>query len=148
VKRDREVAVEVDEDRLRHIVEALRDDPFARLLGIELLEARPGYSRLSMVVRDDMMNFQGMPHGGAVFSLADAAVGAAGNAHGRKCVGLTAEICYLTTVESGATLIAEATEEHLGQRTALCHVTVSTGDGDLVASCQGLAYRKKEGFPN
>jgi acyl-coenzyme A thioesterase PaaI-like protein len=105
------VVVEVDEDRLRRIVEALRDDPFARSLGIELLEARPGYSRL------------------------------------RKCVGLTAEICYLSTVDSGATLIAEATEEHLGQRTALYHVNVSTEDGDLVASCQGVAYRKKEAFP-
>jgi acyl-CoA thioesterase len=142
------VKVEVDEDRLRHIVEALRDDPFARLLGIELLEAKPGYSRLSMVVRDNMLNFQGTPHGGAVFSLADAAVGAAGNAHGRRCVGLTAEICYLTTVDSGATLIAEATEEHLGQRTAVYHVTVSTEDGDLVASCHGVAYRKKEEFPS
>jgi acyl-CoA thioesterase len=142
------VAVEVDEDRLRRIVAALRDDRFARLLGIELLEVRPGYSRLSMVVRDDMLNFQGTPHGGAVFSLADSAFGAAANSHGRKCVGLTAEICYLATVESGTMLIAEATEEHLGQRTALYHVTVSTEDGDLVASCHGVAYRKKEAFPS
>ncbi len=136
----------VDEDRLRRIVEVLRQDPYAGLLGMELLEARPGFCRLSMVVRADMLNFQGTPHGGAVFSLADAAFGAAANAHGRRSVGLTMEICYLKTVECGTTLIAEATEEHLGERTALYHITVVTGAGDLVASCHGVVYRKKEGF--
>jgi acyl-CoA thioesterase len=137
----------VDEERLRRIVERLGQDPYAGLLGIELLEARPGYSRLSMVVRPDMLNFHGTPHGGAVFSLADAALGAAANAHGRRCVGLTMEICYLKTVGRGVTLIAEATEEHLGQRTALYHITVVTDAGDLVASCHGVVYRKKDQFP-
>jgi acyl-CoA thioesterase len=138
----------VDEDGLLRIVEGLRQDPFAGLLGMKLLEARPGYSRVSMVLRDDMMNFQGTPHGGAVFSLADAAFGAAANAHGLKSVGLTMEICYLKTVDCGATLIAEATEEHLGERTALYHITVVTDAGDLVASCHGVVYRKKERFPD
>jgi acyl-CoA thioesterase len=138
----------VDEDRMRRIVAGLKQDPYAALLGIELLDARPGYSRLSMVVRDDMLNFQGAPHGGAVFSLADAAFGAASNAHGRKCVGLTMEICYSKTVDVGAVLTAEATEEHLGERTALYHITVVTEDGDLVAACHGVVYRKKEQFPD
>jgi uncharacterized protein (TIGR00369 family) len=57
------------------------------------------------------------------------------------------EICYLKTVGRGVTLIAEATEEHLGQRTALYHITVVTDAGDLVASCHGVVYRKEDQFP-
>ncbi len=48
--------------------------------------------------------------------------------------------------EPGTKLTAEATEEHMGQRTALYHITVSDEGGDLVASCHGVVYRKKESF--
>jgi acyl-coenzyme A thioesterase PaaI-like protein len=41
-------------------------------------------------------------------------------------------------------LIAEASEENLGRRTALYHMTVKSEDGMLIASSQGMAYRKTE----
>jgi acyl-CoA thioesterase len=99
-----------------------------------------------MTVRDDMVSFHNLPHGGAIFSLADAAFGAAANSHGVTSVALNMEISYLRTVTPGTRLTAEATEEHLGRRTALYHITVNTENGDLVASCHGVVYRKKESF--
>jgi len=54
----------VDQDLKRKILEKMRSDRYAELLGIELLDIEPGYSRLSMAVRDDMFNFNGLPHGG------------------------------------------------------------------------------------
>jgi acyl-CoA thioesterase len=113
---------------------------------MELLEIKPGYSRVCMPVREDMLSFHDLPHGGAIFSLADAAFGAAANTHGVTCVALNMEISYLRTVAPGTTLVAEATEEHLGRRTALYHITVSSEGGELVASCHGVVYRKKESF--
>jgi len=56
------------------------------------------------------------------------------------------EICCLKMVNCGVTLIAEAPEEHVGQRTALYHITVVTDANDLVASCHRVMYRKKEVF--
>src|SRR3972149_3648265 len=38
-------------------------DLFARHMGIELLELRPGYSRASMALKPYMVNGLGMPHG-------------------------------------------------------------------------------------
>jgi acyl-CoA thioesterase len=136
----------VEEDTRRRTLDKLRRDPFAKLLGIELLDVKPGYSLLSMVLSEQMLSFHGLPHGGAIFSLADAALGAAGNSHGTKCVGLSMEIVYLRTPQPGTRLRAEATEEHLGQRTALYDITVRDEGGDLVASCHGVVYRKKERF--
>jgi acyl-CoA thioesterase len=136
----------VEEDARRRTLEKLRRDRYAKLLGIELLDVKPGYSLLSMVLGEDMLSFHDQPHGGAIFSLADAALGAASNSHGTKCVGLSMEIIYLRTPPSGTRLTAEATEEHKGQRTALYHIAVSGEDGDLVASCHGVVYRKKESF--
>jgi acyl-CoA thioesterase len=134
----------VDQDIKRKMLEKMRRDRYGELLGIELLEMGPGSSLLSMVVRDDMFNFNGLAHGGAIFSLADAAFAVASNSHGVTAVALNMEISYLRTIPSGTRLLAEATEEHLGRRTALYHITVSTEDGDLVASCHGVVYRKRE----
>ena len=55
------------------IFEKVSQDPFARFLGIELLELRKGYSHVAMTVHEHMLNFHGIPHGGAIFTLADAA---------------------------------------------------------------------------
>jgi len=134
----------VDQDVKRKMLEKMRSDRYAELLGIELLDIEPGYSLLSMVVRDDMFNFNDLPHGGAIYSLADVAFAAASNSHGIMAVALNMEISYLRAVPSGTRLLAKATEEHLGRRTALYHITVSTEDGDLVASCHGVVYRKRE----
>jgi len=134
------------EETQQRILLRFRQDPYADLLGMELLEVRSGYSLMSMVVREDMVNFHGIPHGGAIFSLADSAFAAASNSHGQTSVALNIEISYVRMVVPGTKLIAEATEEYLGKRTALYHITVSTDEGDLVASCHGVVYRKKEWF--
>jgi acyl-CoA thioesterase len=134
----------VNAEAKRKILEKMRSDPYAALLGMELLEVEPGHSRVSMVIRDDMFNFNDLPHGGAIFSLADVAFAAASNAHGTVSVALNMEISYLRSVSSGTRLVAEATEEHLGRRTALYHITVQEETGNLIASCHGLVYRKKE----
>lgn len=124
------------------IREKIAGDPFARSLGIELLELKPGYSKMRMVVRENMLNFHGIPHGGAIFSLADAAFAAASNSHGTQAVALEMTVHYLAAAEVGTTLYAEAAEEKLGRRTALYHIRVTDPDGNLIASCQGLVYRK------
>ena len=134
----------MDQDMRHQLLAKFRQDAYAELLGIQLLDVQPGYSKLSMMVREDMVNFNAIPHGGAIFSLADCAFAAASNSHGQVAVALNIEISYLRMVTPGVKLIAEAAEEHLGKRTALYHITVSTDDGDLVASCHGVVYRRKE----
>ncbi len=121
-------------------------DPFTRSLGIELLTLRPGYSRVAMTLQPHMLNFHGIPHGGAIFSLADAAFGAAGNSHGQVAVALSMTINFRTTVPSGTRLQAEAVEQSLGGRTGLYRITVTADDEEktLVALCDGTVYRKKE----
>lgn len=133
-------------EEIQRIRERISGDPFARSLGIELLELGPGYSRTAMTVREGMLNFHGIPHGGAIFSLADAAFAAAGNSHGKTAVALHMDISYLAPVPVGTKLYAEAKEEKLGKRTALYHITVNDEGGGLIASCHGIVYRRDERF--
>lgn len=110
-------------------------------MGIELEELRPGYARLSMVVAEDMVNFHGTGHGGAVFALADAAHAAASNSHGNPAVALHVALHYVAPARAGQRLVAEAVEEDRGRRTALYHLTVRDGDsGRLVADGHGRVF--------
>ena len=74
------------------LAQVIAADPFARSLGIELLHLQPGHSRMAMVLQPHMDNFNGLAHGGAVFTLADAAFAAASNAHGTVAVALLAHL--------------------------------------------------------
>ncbi|MBN1811314.1 MAG: hydroxyphenylacetyl-CoA thioesterase PaaI [Anaerolineae bacterium] len=129
---------------LDKISQHISQDPFARFLGIELLELREGYSKMALTVEEHMLNFHGLPHGGVIFSLADAAFAAACNSYGQVAVALHVDVSFLAAVEVGTRLIAEATEEHLGGRTGLYRLAVAKEDGTPVALCHGTAYRKRQ----
>jgi acyl-CoA thioesterase len=118
-------------------------DPYARWLGIELVDLEPGYCRAAMTLGTHMVNFQGNPHGGAIFSLADFAFGAACNAHGQAAVALTVSIQFVDTVTPGTRLVAEARAERQGRRAGFYSIRVTAADGTPVALCQAVAHRPR-----
>lgn len=132
------------EELLEKIREKVRRDPYANLLGIEVLELREGYAKASLIVGSDMTNFHGVAHGGLIASLADVAFAAASNSHNKKALALNLNVSYRRPVKAGETIIAEAFEESLGDTTALYRIVVKNSKGSLVAVCQGLVYRMNE----
>lgn len=124
----------------------ISQDPFAKWMGIELQELRPGYSRVAMTLTPQMVNFHGIPHGGAIFSLADAAFAAAGNSHGQMAVALSMTINYLAATVPGVRLVAEANELRKGHRSGFYEIRIKTDGGDLIATCQAVVHRKGESF--
>ena len=126
------------------IAQFARQDALAQLLGIELLDAGLGFARATMTVGPHHLNSHGILHGGAIFSLADFCFAVACNSHGQAAFALHVDINFLATAPVGARLLAEATEEHLGNRTGLYHMRVMTEEGTLIAACHGMAYRRRE----
>jgi acyl-CoA thioesterase len=116
-------------------------DPYASRLGIELLDLGPGRARAALTLTPDLLNFHGTPHGGAIFSLADAAFAAACNAGGRPALALTVNIQFLSPASPGARLVAEARADREGRRAGFYGITVTAEDGTLVATCQAVAIR-------
>jgi acyl-CoA thioesterase len=88
-----------------------------------------------------MLNFQGYPHGGVIFTLADVAFGAACNSHGETAVALSVTIDFLAAVTPEATLVAEASEVKQGRRAGFYEVRVTTEDGQVVAAAHCVAHR-------
>ena len=119
----------------------LQQDPWAESLGVEFLELRRGYCRVALQLRPHMVNFQGTPHGGVIFSLADVAFSAACNSHGEPAVALTMTIEYLARVAAGARLVADAGQRRQGRRAGFYEVTVTGEDGGVVALVHCVAHR-------
>lgn len=119
--------------------ERIADDPFCRTLGIDLEALEPGRSVATLRVREELLNFHGTPHGGAVNALADAAFAAASNSHGDTAVALETNVSYLAAADVGDLLRAEATETHRSRRTAEYAVVVTVGD--RIATFRGRVYR-------
>ncbi len=119
-------------------------DPFARQLGVELAQVRPGYAVARLVVTGSMLNVNRVTHGGVLFTLADTAFEAASNSRGRVALALNVNLNFVKATGPGECLTATATEENLTRRTGLYRILVVDSMGDLVAEMSGLVYRKGE----
>lgn len=122
-------------------MDTFADDPFCSLLGIILRSVSAGTAQTQLTITDDHLNFHGIPHGGAIYSLADAAFAAASNSHGESAVAMETHTSYLESVETGATLTATATEIHRTRRTGAYEITITDEHDQRIASFYGRAYR-------
>ncbi len=122
-------------------------EPFATKFGLKLAEMNDGYAKVEMVFTTDMENMFGMAHGGAIFSLMDAAFEVASNSHGTMAVALSMNINYLASPAAGATLTAKAKEINKTKRTAVYDIRATDDSGKLLASCQSLVYRMDKPLP-
>jgi len=100
-----------------------------------------------MTFTPDMENMFGMAHGGAIFSLIDAAFEVASNSHGTMAVALNMNVYYLAPPEKGTQLTAEAKEINKTKKTAVYHIEVRDDRDKLIASCQALVYRLEKPLP-
>jgi acyl-CoA thioesterase len=122
------------------------DDRASQALGMQLLEVRPGYARISMTVRRDMTNGHGMCHGGFMFLLADSTFAFACNSHNQKAVAASAEIHFLAPAQEGDVLTAEGQEQHLAGRSGVYDTRVTDQNGKLVALFRGKSATIKGQF--
>lgn len=106
---------------------------------IVIEEARKGYCRLSMPVREDMLNGHRTAHGGMIFALADTAFAYICNGDNQRTVAAQASIVFLGSAEAGETLIAEGEEVATAGRSGVTRVSVKTADGRGVAEFTGYS---------
>ena len=119
-------------------------DAASRHLGMSLDAVGPGRAVLSFTVRAEHLNGHGICHGGYIFTLADSAFAFACNSHNRVVVAQHNSITYLSPGQEGERLTAEAVEVSLTGRSGIYDVTVTGGDGRMVAFFRGLS-RQVEG---
>lgn len=118
-------------------------DPAVRAFGIRIDHVAPGHARLSMPVREDMLNGHGLCHGGMIFTLADSAFAYACNSRNQNTVASGCTIDYLAPGQPGDVLTAEAVEQSLTGRTGVYDIAVSNQDGKRIALFRGRSHSIK-----
>jgi acyl-CoA thioesterase len=116
-------------------------DPASRGLGMQLAEIRPGYARMTMTIRADMLNGHQSCHGGFIFALADSAFAFACNSHNLNTVGAACTIDYLAPGRLGDLLTAQASEQVLAGRSGVYDVSIRNQEGVTVALFRGKSHR-------
>lgn len=118
-------------------------DQASQGLGMEISEIGPGYAKLTMLVRDDMLNGLKICHGGFMFTLADSTFAFACNSYNQSTVAAACEISFLEAVPGGVLLTAIAEEKHKRGRSGIYDVTLTDEDGKIVALFRGKSRTVK-----
>jgi acyl-CoA thioesterase len=121
-------------------------EPYALKLGMKLIDLEPGRALVELTLTKELENIFGTAHGGAIFSLIDGAFELAANSHGTVAVAVSVNIAYHSPAVAGDILRAEAKEIALSRKLSTYAIRV-TCDERLVATCQAVAYRKKDLLP-
>ena len=138
----------MDETVKKAITLAVKKEPFAQALKMELVDLEDGYSVVEMEYDPDKMdNIYSRAHGGAIYALTDEAFETAGQTDGTVAVALNVNITYVTSPRPGVLLKAEAKRVSQTKKTAVYEVKVTDQDQNLIATCQALAYRTGKPIP-
>jgi len=142
---DSTIANNIDAQQLAERVAAAMysDDSASQMLGMEIQAVGPGYARLTMRVRDDMVNGHDICHGGLIFTLADSAFAFACNSDNHSTVASGASIEFLRPGKAGDVLAAEAKVSVQGRRTGVYDISVRNQDDALIALFRGKSHRIK-----
>ena len=116
-------------------------DHASRALGMRILEIRPGFAKLSMLVCEDMVNGHRICHGGLIFTLADSAFAFACNTYNVVTVAAGGAIDFLAPVRLGDVLTATAEERSRSRRTGVYDVAVHNQNGESVAMFRGRSHQ-------
>lgn len=132
----------------QRLAERVRDgmsecDRTVRSLDIRFDAVGPGYAKLHMTVRDEMLNGFDICHGGYITTLADSAFAYACNSHNEQTVASGISVDFMAPGRPGDVLAAEAKEVFVAGRTGVYDVTVVNQNGELVAVMRGKSYRLK-----
>lgn len=109
------------------------EDPWAARLGIVAV----GDGRLEMELGEEHLNFLDGAHGGALFSLAEAAVRVAATADGDDPVLLDGHLALTAGGTAGDTFTASATPVKVGRSLGVYRVSVTGPGGRLVGAFTG-----------
>ena len=120
------------------------NDAFSKWLGIEIIQVKEGYCKLSMQVTELMLNGFNICHGGITYSLADSALAFASNTFNKKAVSIETSISHTRSVKKDDMLMAESILKIRTSKTAIYEVVITNQHSEIVALFKGTVFIKDQ----
>ena len=119
----------------------VKNDRFAKFIGIELIKVEPGYALVQMEITENHLNGLNSVQGGAIFTLADYAFAAASNSKGFATVSVNTNISFLKAPK-GKILTAEAKEISSSKSLCTYNIDVFDEDNTIIANLSSTGFIK------
>ena len=120
------------------------EDTASQALGLTIDAMGPGYARLVMPVRPDMLNGFKICHGGLITTLADSAFAFACNSRNQLTLAAGITVDFIAPAKEGDVLSAAATEVSQTGRTGIYDVVVTNQNGETIAVLRGRSHQIKD----
>lgn len=131
--------------KAQEIVKTMMElDQFSNWMGVKIIDIKEGYSKIEMLVRNNMLNAFGIAHGGITFALADSAFAFACNSNGKITVALDVSISFPKAAKEGDILTAEAKRVSNTNKTGLYLIEVTNQHQQMVALFKGTCYKTEK----
>lgn len=127
----------IPEHVLAHLHNFYHDNPFVKLLGIQVSDVEYGKVSLAVEAADKLSNFYHIVHGGALMSLADTAMGATCLSVNKKVVTQSMNCQFIRPAEEGTKVFATGHIIHNGRRTLVCEAKITDAEGTLLCQATG-----------
>ncbi len=124
-------------DEIARLKERGKDEPVASFLGLKLEELADGYARVTMKMRPEYLNFNGMIFGGIISAVADQAFAYATNSVITPNVASQFNIHFVAAAGTGDELTAECRVMKSGKRVCISEMRVTNQEGKLIATATG-----------
>ncbi|MDR1925700.1 MAG: PaaI family thioesterase [Planctomycetaceae bacterium] len=126
-------------------LELFKKDHFAtQVVGIDIVDASPGYARTVLDIEPRHHNAVGITQGGVIFTLADFALAVASHVgHNDTLVAIECNIAYLKPVTSGK-IYGEAKEVAKSKSLAYYEVEIKNDTNDLIAKFNGRVFVRRQ----
>lgn len=115
---------------------ALLQPPFSKFLQIKIISATPERVEAEMVATPELINRNGVLHGGAIMALADNIGGTGAFTNLREDQGTTtleSKTNFFRAIPAGDVVRAVSIPLHLGRKTMVWQTTIYRGDGKVAA---------------
>lgn len=126
----------ITEDRKQFAASVLHSLPFAKLIGMQLVDIRPNEAVIKIEMRDDLSQPSGVLHGGVTAAMIDTAMAFAVRTHladDEFTATIDLTVHYLRPHTSG-TVICTARVVRAGKRIFTVSADVENEEGKLIAT--------------
>ncbi len=113
--------------------------PLRRFLGMDIEDVEPGHAIARLEVSEDLLNPNGVVHGGVLFTMVDTAMGKATMTlleEGQLCASIEIQMRFLRPIRVGQ-LEADTTVIQRGRKIVHLESRIRDTDGALVATGAG-----------
>lgn len=119
------------------------NDAASQGLGMQIEAVGPGYARIAMTVRPEMLNGFRICHGGFITTLADSAFAFGCNSYNELTVASGIVVDFLAPAHESDRLVAECHEVSRTGRTGVYDIKVTNQHGKTVVVMRGRSHTMK-----